>query len=94
MCFLADSQYDEECLESINHRTNPLSWCGIQRELEFRIRETGDVTKVIEEEILDFRLKSLYVIPELRKVGSREQIKRMAVTVENFIIHSIRNMYD
>lgn len=92
-CFLANDEYNEE-IDNVEHRSKTLCWIGVQVKLEKRIRELGDVRKVIEEEIVNFRLRSLFVIDEIHTLGGREKALRMVFGVEDFIKKTIYNTID
>ena len=92
--FLAEPKYKEYMPDVGKYRSDALCWYGITKVLEARIKEVGDITKVIDEEIEDFRRCAAYVMEDLQSKGSKDQIRRMMLTVENFIARTVSESYD
>ncbi|WP_158799117.1 hypothetical protein [Pedobacter sp. L105] len=94
VCFLADAKYDERDIANDEHRSKTMCWIGHQEIIEREILEAGNVQKVINDEISQFRHDFSDVVQELYRIGRYSQVQEMMTLIEEFISGAIENMYD
>jgi hypothetical protein len=94
MCFLADSAYTDEDIESGKNRTKALCWVGYKDDIAKLVNQYQNINVIITAQLLKWKLESQAVLDELEKVVPKEQFNTMVATVENFIKNTIANLYD
>lgn len=94
MYFLADPQFSWDGFNIDLFRSKTLCWYGKFAEIQQKIHNLKIVDQVVKEEINKFRTDYAYVIKELYRVGTEEQVLTMVKAVEDFITETINMSYD
>lgn len=94
MCFLADSAYTDEDIESGKHRSKALCWVVHKEDIEKLISQYQNINAIVAAQLLKWKLESKAILDELTQVASPEQLNTIVSTMENFIKNTIINLYD
>lgn len=89
--FLIDSEYLDS---GPNQKIAEVYYIGFLDKIEEAILACKNVIKVIESEIKRFKIEFKYALNELKKFGTKAQMKEIVLTIEAFIRQSILKRFD